>query len=400
LWPTQEDDGDSGEGESESFAKGLQYLKDYKAPTTFCTVDQVLGLLAYNRRSILLLPLILKSRIIFDEFHSYDPRLSSYFHRFVAWFDLPYVFSSATATKTQITGIEKHRKLTVIRNQKGDLAYCKRFRFHKVDIPTAMSLFDAEARTLWYVNIVRNAQDVGRRFGDALVHHSRRQYEKRVEQHKKVVAAFRSGKKPVRCVTTQIAELGIDISAGRLIMEKCPPADALQRIGRATLRGRTPDKIVDIYIYDPVSTLPYREGLGQADPFFEELCQPRDWSQAELNEIFNRMFPGDPISKNLNQARVTVRYPLRGIDNMATAILASDLGAAKQAYKAERTPGLQRFEFNVHFGTVAACERYKLRYIAPFEDDARLGIIVPVKDSTPFFDKGGAKQLSISVKEP
>jgi len=387
LWATAEDEDEEGQ-EEQDWLDGLRYLGNYQAPITFCTIDQLLGVLAYSRAGILLLPYILISNLVFDECHAYDSRLWAYFQRFLEWFpDLDCSVASATLPKTRIAEIQKFRpNITIIRNTKNDLSSYKRYVFSDCNVSAFLSRFEAVTRTLLYTNTVRSAQDIGRRFTDSLVHHARRQYEQRVAQHMRVVEAFRSGG-PVRCVSTQIAEIGFDIMAGQLLNEACPIADFLQRLGRATPRGMVPSRITRVYLCDTGNILPYSVAdMNGAADFYQKICNGKEWSQQELATLFHKMFPGQSVVSQIHPACTTSRFPLRDADCMTTAILASDLPAAKLAYKKEWNAGLQRYEFNLGYYHVKDkdYDRYHYRYIVPYQEDPRLGILIPAKTDTPF----------------
>ncbi len=66
---------------------------------------------------------------------------------------------------------------------------------------------------------------------ETLVYHSRFRYQDAHHQHQRLIDGFR-GDKPVFAVTTQIAEMSLDISATLLISANAPIWALIQRLGR------------------------------------------------------------------------------------------------------------------------------------------------------------------------
>lgn len=64
-----------------------------------------------------------------------------------------------------------------------------------------------------------------------LLYHSRFRYGDRVKHHRAVVEAFKQDQ-PVLAITTQVAEMSLDLSATLLVTQVADPAGLIQRLGR------------------------------------------------------------------------------------------------------------------------------------------------------------------------
>lgn len=181
-------------------------LKEFAKVVSYATIDQVLGVMAFRRKSLMWLPLILKSTIVFDEFHSYDDYTQDNFNDFLNFFPgIRVIVMSGTVTPAQESNFLTLRpKATVIHSAGGisDLANYQRYRFHFILQEEAPAYFSADARTLWVVNRVKAAQSVGRCFLDAQVLHSRFRHRERVLNGESLVRVSevktRFGRSPLR----------------------------------------------------------------------------------------------------------------------------------------------------------------------------------------------------------
>lgn len=360
-------------------------IAQYASDVVYTTVDQLLGAVSFRRKAVLWLPLAFRSTILFDEFHSYDPMLQANFRLFLKMFPrIRTVALSGTITPDQEREFLVARPgATIIRGSGGeeDLSRYQRYRFHLIPEEDAAQHFSSAHRTLWVVNRVRVAQDVGRTFGDALVLHSRFRHRERVLLADGLVKAFRSGK-PLRAVTTQIAQTSLDISGGRGILEACSPAELLQRLGRLAERGKIPKGLTDVYIYFPQTSRPYKGNLLDLLPWYEALVQKPSWSFHELTVYFREAAGAQEIPDlSARPAMTTIPYLLRETDGKMTVILEQDIPEIKAALEASKvgrerpvTRLIQEYELSTYLRGWHKRDTFYGRIVAPeFEYDPRLG---------------------------
>jgi len=141
-------------------------------------------------------------------------------------------------------------------------------------------------KVLWVVNTVHEAMDLDRIAGvkalGATLYHSRYRYIDRVNRHRAVIDAFeRPG--ATLTITTQVAEMSLDLSADLLVTQLAPVASLIQRLGRLNRRAKEHDPwpfLADCS--ERKSPLPYeQEQLDEAEEWLEALGDG-DLTQADL----------------------------------------------------------------------------------------------------------------------
>src|SRR5262249_20530704 len=107
--------------------------------------------------------------------------------------------------------------------------------------PTALvrRTLDHGGKVLWVSNTVSRCVAVATDWAAArpLVYHSRFRYRDRIERHAELIDVFRSGGAAL-AVTTQVAEMSLDLSADLLVTDLAPVAALIQRLGRLNRRSR------------------------------------------------------------------------------------------------------------------------------------------------------------------
>ncbi len=121
-----------------------------------------------------------------------------------------------------------------------------------------------------------------------------------MRRHRTVIDAF--GKDaPIFAVTTQVAEMSLDISADTLISEYAPVWALIQRLGRLNRKDTIPPNLGTAFFYYPPSgELPYEPKLNlleTAKQWVLSLCDGTGKSQADLAEAFLKTMPQE--EKNL-----------------------------------------------------------------------------------------------------
>lgn len=364
-----------------------------RADVTFTTVDQVIGPLSFRAQSVLWLPLIVWSQVVFDEFHAYrsDKQLRYYQNRFLQWFPgIPTFHMTATAFEDDVARLKAARKCGVhlipSPDDEGDNA--PRYRFHRI---TPEERFDVKLPegSLHIANTVKRVQALGREQPDAHVYHSRFKYERRRDLRLNMVDLI--GRKEGLVVASPIAELGFDVNASAMLTEMCPPSSLIQRVGRVN-RGE-PEGVKDIYVYMPEDGMPYNreryweQSETQWHDWWAWLAsiEGRDVSTRELRETV----PQDTISLMLDddhpdhhrRALYTRVAPMRHLPFHEQVLLLSDvhkLPSTRDAYKLAIPAllwGSERREKRLRG------EMYRWWYYVDWDYTDHLGLIMPERKS-------------------
>lgn len=265
---------------------------------TFSTVDQVLGVLTFARKSILWLPYLLSSQVVLDEFHSFDSKMMGWQERFLRWFPkIPTAHLSATVPRETVGRLGKWVPFVEVQEPLEPSAprALPRYRVHVVTPEEAMRQFGPGA--LWITNTVARCQSVGQEVEDARVYHSRFRSRERWVIRDAVVSDLRAGaaRPATRVVATQVAEMSFDVSAWLLVSEICPPGSFIQRAGRVNRAART-DRIADLYIYRPHrANFPVWNCQNSGLPYILD----KDWTgTVDAWEAWFRSLEGRVLSKD------------------------------------------------------------------------------------------------------
>lgn len=282
----------------------LEAIETWPIPVVVCTAHTVLGLLQNERRGIYAWPSIVRSAFVFDEVHSFSPRLFTHLLRFLEIFrSAPVLLMTATLPS------EKKNKIDRICQERGGLSIIEgpeerersnRYELVRVDKETAYEeakdMLLEGGKVLWICNTVAGAMTFARKAFDGgfpvQPFHSRYRYRDRVQRQKAVVTGFEPMAPPVLAVTTQVAEMSLDLSADLLISEYAPPASMIQRLGRLNRFQDIPDKQALALFYKPSNALPYAKGKEEielwrkVDAWFSIVADGMPKSQKDLAAAF------------------------------------------------------------------------------------------------------------------
>lgn len=330
---------DAGDTSSNEIAIKLDSFEAWGKEAIICTVDTVLGMLQCNRRPLYCFPAIAQGAFVFDEVHCYDERLFGALLRFLETVKAPILLMSASFLPWQKEAIQKAvgEKVEIIEGPK-DLEEYPRYRFQVVETPDWRRIeqeLQAGGKVLWVCNQVNTAIDVYReaksRSLNALLYHSRYRYEDRVKHHRAVVDGFKPDQPPVLAITTQVAEMSLDLSATLLVTQIADPAGLIQRLGR--LNRRYCGCALDAIFYpDEKKGFPYSKGdltagLGMVESFTGEVSQAQlaAWLEASDTE-------GEPDRESvmLDGKWRTYPAPVRKAGFNITAILEKDIETVKK----------------------------------------------------------------------
>jgi CRISPR-associated endonuclease/helicase Cas3 len=338
------------------FALGLWSKRYFSA-----TVDQFLGFVEHQYRSLCLLPVLADAVVVLDEVHSYDAQLWRNTIAILDAFDVPVLAMTATLSskrrsELEARGFRAYPSAAEKADQLQDLVEREAHpRYRIVTKGTlegayrvARDALAAGRRVLWVANRVASAQRIARALdadgiADVICYHSRFRLEDRKTRHAATVAAFQSARRPVVAVTTQVCEMSLDLDADVVITERAPASSLVQRFGRGNRHldpRREPDKRADVYVYDADETLPYtKKDLAAADEFLAALSDEPSQSElaSALENVSTDESRADGAARFLESGYFAVPGPLRDIDDSGqAAVLDQDLPAILRAL-AERS---------------------------------------------------------------
>ena len=323
-------------------------LEHWSTPLVSCTVDTVLGLTQNNRRGLYAWPSIAGSACVFDEIHAYDDALFDALLRFLA--DVPGVpcllmtASLPDARRQLLEVVLKEKRPDGFRQSldpipgPDDLETLERYQCALGSTTEeawrcVREVHDKGGKTLWVVNTVNSAMALadsdGARGLGPILYHSRFRYCDRVDRHRDVINAFRADGAAL-AITSQVAEMSLDLSADLLVTELAPIPSLIQRLGRLNRRAEIDGSsgLRSFLILEPASPLPYTE---------EELEAARCWlkelghvplSQRDLTEKWKApQYHGETLDRQviwLDGGFITEPWPLRESSPGIEIILAKD----------------------------------------------------------------------------
>lgn len=273
-------DGDEGSRDQDR----LDAIRAWGEEVVVCTVDTVLGIIQNQRKGLYAWPGLARSAIVFDEIHAYDDALFGALLRFLESLPgIPALLMTASLPKARLEALASlvervHAKeLPIIL---GPPALENLPRYYRAGA-NPWNEIDARAherlKVLWVSNTVDRAvavaHDLATRGLEPLVYHSRFRYRDRLERHRDVIDAFSSDTNAF-AVTTQVAEMSLDLSADLLITDLAPIPALIQRLGRLNRRSspENPQKPMPFVILDGQSHLPYsQEELAEAGTWLDAL---------------------------------------------------------------------------------------------------------------------------------
>lgn len=299
--------------ESEDHLLRIESLSAWSPQVIVCTADTVLALVRNNRRGLYNSPAILCGAFVFDELHAYDDAM------FVALLALMKALPGASSLLMSAS-LPKQRKgmlLSYIDDIEQipapkELEEIPRYEFQWAESGNAVLNLVCEnvvagKKVLWVCNTVARAQGIfaeARRSGiNAKTYHSRFKYEDRKQRHRDVVDAFVADTGTgLLAVTTQVAEMSLDLDADVLVSEVAPIPALIQRLGRLNRRV-TPDQCgtprTALFI-QPDNEKPYAK---------DELTLAKQWIEALRHE--DRPLSQDDLAQHFHALAVNEDKPLQ-----------------------------------------------------------------------------------------
>ena len=338
--------------ESDDHLLRIQSLNAWSPQAIICTADTVLSLVRNNRRGLYNSPAILSGAFVFDELHAYDDRMLEALVALIK--ALP-----GASLLLMSASLPKARKDFLLRNIENlsevppakELEDISRYQF-KLRISEdqayeqAQEAFKVGKRVLWICNTVRRAQRVLDQLKSRGIatrtYHSRFKYKDRVRQHRKVVRWFSREKlrTGIVAVTTQVAEMSLDLDADILISEIAPVPALIQRLGRLNRRvtPEQPGTPRPAFFMMPAKPAPYElVQLQFAEQWIDDLAAlNRPLSQSDLSRRFNDLSPPEDLRLDIRTAWLDSGWfatpePVRESACSVSVILPEDEYACRQS---------------------------------------------------------------------
>jgi CRISPR-associated endonuclease/helicase Cas3 len=341
---TDDDDGDH--------LLRIQSLNAWSPQAIICTADTVLALVRNNRRGLYNSPAILSGAFVFDELHAYDNPM---FEAVVAFIKaLPgasFLLMTASLPKVRKEFLLKNVTNIQEVSSPEDLETIPRYEFQRLNSEKeacahAKTAAKNKKRVLWVCNTVRSAQrvldELERQGMLARTYHSRFKYKDRVRQHRKIVRWFGVDRRRVGivAVTTQVAEMSLDLDADLLISEVAPIPGLIQRLGRLNRRvtPEHPGEPRITFFLTPKRSAPYDKAhLQLAERWVDELSAlGRPLSQIDLSEHFNQLAPKEELRLDTRTAWLDSGWfatpePVRDPGYSVSVILPDDERACRES---------------------------------------------------------------------
>lgn len=313
--------GDEESKEDEEIEKRLRIesLKMWFPQVVICTADTVLSLVRNNRKGWYNSPAILSASFVFDELHAYDNRM---FAAVIALIKaLPkahFLLMTASLPKSRKEFLLKHlgdENIEQVQTPK-DLEELSRYEFQKLtDGKKAFEVAERakteKLKILWICNTVARTQKVfdelESRKLPVQTYHSNFKYEDRKNRHRNVIDGFdrKECKESLIAVTTQVAEMSLDLDADILITEIAPVPSIIQRLGRLnrfiSVGNPGTPRTAYFIMLEKSEILPYKDSeIECGKQWLEELIGlHRPLSQFDLADYFQKLPIEDKGKLNL-----------------------------------------------------------------------------------------------------
>ena len=284
----------------------LEALETWPIPAVVCTAHTVFGIMENVRRGLYAWPSLVQSVFVFDEIHAFSDRLFSYLLRFLETFrGTPILLMTATLPHSRKEALNKVCKkrggLTSIKGPQ-EREKAPRYRLSKATtdeawLRTKKIIFEG-GKVLWICNTVKHLFNIH----DEAVknrlpvqpYHSRYRYKDRLKRQRTVIDGFKTGKTPMLAVTTQVAEMSLDLSADLLVTQWAPIPSLIQRMGRLNRFEEIPETLKDALFIKPDNWYPYAsrnsdEGKdlnATVNRWLDNLIAKEKVSQKDLMEEF------------------------------------------------------------------------------------------------------------------
>ena len=197
----------------------------------------------------------MQSAIVFDEIHAFDDQMFGHLLVFLKNFPkLPVLLMTASLPEERLKAIHSIRPELNCVPGLVEFEVLPRYDFpyvvDQIDEATVWreveKCLENNGKVLWVRNRVNWANQIylkaKTKFPNIAVnvYHSRLRYIDRSDRHRRVIDTFKEKGKAAFLVSTQVAEMSLDLSADLLVTDIAPVPALIQRMGRLNRRA-TPD---------------------------------------------------------------------------------------------------------------------------------------------------------------
>jgi CRISPR-associated endonuclease/helicase Cas3 len=139
------------------------------------------------------------------------------------------------------------------------------------------------------IKLARQAKDQGL---PVYPFHSRYRYKDRLVRQRQVIDGFTPSRGALLAITTQVAEISLDISADLLVTEYAPVASLIQRLGRLNRFAEEPEEVKPSFFLKPENALPYAKKdeeekfWGTIEKWLDQVATGLPQSQRDLADAF------------------------------------------------------------------------------------------------------------------
>jgi CRISPR-associated endonuclease/helicase Cas3 len=323
----------------------ISALKSYHPKIVICTIDTVLALMKNGRKSILSFPSIANGIFVFDEIHSYTDEMFKVMVSFINLFkNTKFLLMSASLQPERKELLKREYTTLAEIESPHDLMELKRYKFNSIK-DTNKLIDDVKQavkgkKILVVVNTVGRAQRIYQELKNfdynVKIYHSRYKYKDRVTRHREFMESFADSTTSIIGISTQVAEMSLDIDADLLFTEIAPIPSLIQRLGRLN-RRTTPENPLpcrDVFFYKPEEVLPYTdEELKLSEDWIKKIEDLKESSQSDLQKVFLELNTSDQeiypsIYYEFNQpgfSYTPATEGLRGVSNTVNCIIQSDV---------------------------------------------------------------------------
>lgn len=283
---------------------GLEAVDTWPAAVVVCTAHTVLGILQNTRRGLYAWPSLVRGVFVFDEIHAFSELLFAHLLRFLQFFqNTPVLLMTATLPPARKKALEE------ICVERGGIAMlsgpvkretAKRYFLAKATEEDAWeqcaNAISEGRKVLWICNTISRAIDVAKRANEMNYpvepYHSRYRYKDRLVRQRTVIDGFLPDKPAMLAVTTQVAEMSLDLSADLLITEYAPVPALIQRLGRLNRFDEVPLHTAPALFLQPENALPYEKKVNEElywrriESWLDRVADNTGKSQKELFEAF------------------------------------------------------------------------------------------------------------------
>ncbi|WP_446008175.1 CRISPR-associated helicase Cas3' [Candidatus Electrothrix sp.] len=283
---------------------GIEAVDTWPASAIVCTAHTVLGLLQNTRRGLYAWPSLARAVFIFDEIHSFSDLLFAHLLKFLQVFHhAPILLMTATMPPHRKAALEKvcavRDGLRIIsgppKREQAQRYLLERSTEEDAWI-ACRRIIETGGKVLWICNTVQRAMNIARLAEDSGLpvqpYHSRYRYRDRLDRQRKVIDGFEPDQPAMLAVTTQVAEMSLDLSADLLITEYAPVPSLIQRLGRLNRFAEEPEQPAPALFLMPENAMPYAQSDGEEalwqgiDAWLDQVADQRAKSQQDLAGAF------------------------------------------------------------------------------------------------------------------